>query len=469
MIDNTENYLDGDVLTLVSRFERMVKDEQLYYFDVHEFESIIDHYIEENNLSEAVKVSTIASRQHPTALSLQIKKAQILIDRGQHLEALSILKKIQSIESTNKDIFLLKANIYNLLGKYKRAKNQFDKALEVCFEDREDLLFRIALSFEQLEKFDIAIEYLQEALLLDHEDSEVLFELGYCYEKIGNDEKSIETYKQFLDLNPFSDNAWYNIGIVYNRQNDFEKAIEAYDFALVVNEQHSKAYFNKANALANSGLFEEAIKCYTEYLDFDDDHASTLSYIGECFEKLNEYDQALNYYENAIKTDENFPDAWFGMGLILMYQEKIDESLVYLEKAKTLDNTNPDYWFALGSAYTRTQSPQKAVQAFREAIDLDPNDTTYAITLAEYYHQNEKLETAIDVLFESEMWNPECPQLLSNLVAYHILIGDSFATEFYANKVEAIDHKSLEDLILQFPELEGNPEYNKICKSNPTK
>jgi tetratricopeptide (TPR) repeat protein len=131
MIDNTENYLDDDALTLVSRFEEMVKAETLYYFDVHEFESIIDHYIEKSNLSEAVKVSNIANKQHPAAISLQIKKAQILVDRGQHLEALAILKKVQSIESTNKEIFLLKGNIYNLLGKHHSAKIQFDQALEI--------------------------------------------------------------------------------------------------------------------------------------------------------------------------------------------------------------------------------------------------------------------------------------------------------------------------------------------------
>lgn len=334
MIDNTENYFDDDALESVDRFETMIKNNKLCYFDVHEFENLVDHYLENHKLAKASKASDLAMQQHPSSISLQLKHAQVLIGRGEEIKALTILKKLKGIESTNKNIYILIGNIYNILKKPQNAKKQFDIALSLCYDDKEDLLFRIAVSFEQLGLYELALPYFIEVHKLNNQDPEILFEIAYCYEKLQKDKESIEAYKAYLELDPFSDNAWYNLGILYNRNNQSLNSIEAYDFCIAINEKHSKAYFNKANALALCEKFEEAIKSYIEYLDFDDDHASTYSYIGECFEKLEEYDQAMIYYENAIKEDEKFADPWFGMGLILLYQDKIDECLIYLSEAK---------------------------------------------------------------------------------------------------------------------------------------
>ncbi|MFT5750256.1 MAG: putative Zn-dependent protease, partial [Ancylomarina sp.] len=144
MIDNTDNYFDDDTLESVERFESMLKTNKPCYFDVHEFENLVDHYLENRKLAKANEACEMAIEQHPTSISLQLKQAQVLISRGEEIKALTILRKLKKIESTNHNIYILIGNIYNILKKPHNAKIQFDIALELCYDEREDLLFKIA-------------------------------------------------------------------------------------------------------------------------------------------------------------------------------------------------------------------------------------------------------------------------------------------------------------------------------------
>jgi len=70
MIDNTENYFDDDALESIDRFETMLRNNKPCYFDVHEFENLVDHYLENRKLAKANHASELAIEQHPSSISL---------------------------------------------------------------------------------------------------------------------------------------------------------------------------------------------------------------------------------------------------------------------------------------------------------------------------------------------------------------------------------------------------------------
>ena len=56
MEDSMYNFLyEDDLDNAIRKFERMKKDNENYFFDVFEFEGIIDYYIESNNSSRTLK------------------------------------------------------------------------------------------------------------------------------------------------------------------------------------------------------------------------------------------------------------------------------------------------------------------------------------------------------------------------------------------------------------------------------
>ncbi len=74
---------EEEVKHAVQKFERMKKNNENYFFDVIEFETIIDYYIESNNSLKAFEAATLASEQHPNSVSIQLRKARVLLDKGQ--------------------------------------------------------------------------------------------------------------------------------------------------------------------------------------------------------------------------------------------------------------------------------------------------------------------------------------------------------------------------------------------------
>ena len=77
----------------VDRFKRSLISGRTKYFDVSEFEEIVEQLLEEGDIQS----SEIAAKQgiqiHPNAVPLQLKYAQILLNKGLNKKSLKYLSK----------------------------------------------------------------------------------------------------------------------------------------------------------------------------------------------------------------------------------------------------------------------------------------------------------------------------------------------------------------------------------------
>jgi len=362
---------EEEVKHAVQKFERMKKNNENYFFDVIEFETIIDYYIESNNSIKAFEAATLASEQHPHSVSIQLRKARVLLDKGRAVEALRLLKKLESIEPGNHEIYIAKGTAYGMLGDIQGAKKMFDYSLTLDTEDVENILFAITSVLQNLNYYEHLIPYMEKLIDLEPEFKAHLYDMAYAYEKIEDYENSIVYYLKYLDEEPFSDSAWYNLGIIYNKLESYEKAMEAYDFALAINSQNTFAIFNKGNILSNLERYSDAIPVYHEYLENEPDSFEAMTYLAECYEKIGEVVMARKYYQEAIELAPEFADPWFGLGVIALNTGNTDDSLIFFRKAVRLDDENPEIWYLLGKAHYSKGEKKAALRCFREALKLD--------------------------------------------------------------------------------------------------
>lgn len=362
---------EEEVKQAVQKFEKMKSNNENCFFDVIEFETIIDYYIESNNSSKAFEAATLASEQHPHSVSIQLRKARVLLDKGRAVEALRILKQLESIEPGNHEIYIAKGTALGMLGDIQGAKRMFDFSLTLDSEDVENILFAITSVLQNLNYYEHMIPYMVRLVEMEPEFNAHLYDLAYAYEKIEDFENSIVYYLKYLDEEPFSDSAWYNLGIIYNKLESFEKAMEAYDFALAINAQNTFALFNKGNILSNLDRHSEAIPVYHEYLENEPDSFEAMTYLAECYEKAGEVTMARKYYQEAIELAPEFADPWFGLGIIALNTGNTDDSLIFFRKAVRLDDENPEIWYLLGKAHYNNGEKKAAMRCFREALKLD--------------------------------------------------------------------------------------------------
>lgn len=417
-------FSEGETYEIVRRYEEMLRNNTSYYFDVDEFEDIIDYYVDSNRFSVAFDVVQYASVQHPSATGILIRKAQLLIDKGQPLEAIRILKDVSRIEPANADLYVAQGFAYNQIGDFKSAIRQFDHGLTLITEGKPDILYNVAVSFEQANQYKTAMKYLHVANEMEPDNISVIYDLAYCCERLEMLDKSVEYYKKYLDLDPYSENVWYNLGVVYNRMDSFTKAIEAYDYAIAIDETYSSAYYNKANTLANINEYQKAIEVYKEFLYLEEDNDQVLCYIGECYEKTGQFDDALVYYRKVIKKNEKFADAWLGIGLVMYEKKMYYESLYYVRRAIQLEGDNQDSWFALGNVYTKLEFFEDAIISYNKAIELDPYDFESWVNLADLYYMEKQLIKALQTLEEGLGYNHDSAIILCRMSVYYFLLSN---------------------------------------------
>jgi len=466
MFADWDDYInDDEVLDLVKRYHDMRCNNMVIFFDLCEYEIIIDYYLNEYNYQEAIIAIKLALVQHPYSLSLKLKHIQVLIETGKPARALSIIRSIEEIDQTNEQIFLLKGIALNLTGKYPEALRCFNKSIRLCNEGKDEIAYSIAQSLIQINQFYAANKYL--LLSHRHNDNNVLtlYDLAMNYERLDLPEKSIQYYLKYLDVDPFSENVWCSLGLLYIKTHRFAEAIEAFDFAVAINPNYYTAYFNKADVLINRCDHAGAIELYLQVIEQDPANTRAMCRLGDCYEEIEKFAEAIKSYNRAISCCKSCSDAWFGKGLVFLKLKKYNQSLAAVKKALQSEPGNADYWFMLGEIFSRLRRFAHAVDAYRKAVQINPYDHEAWLACAQILFRKKRICDAIDILGQSYKHIHENPTLHYRLAAYHTYQQDYKNAIKYFERGLELNYTEHQEMFQLFPKTrEHGFFYNLIEK-----
>ncbi|MEI6274424.1 MAG: tetratricopeptide repeat protein [Prolixibacteraceae bacterium] len=449
--ESRDNFESKEFANVLKRYKQMLTEQRTEFFDVADFEFIADQYIDKSQFSNALQACEIALRQHPNSIIVKIKKAQIYLSQLKLQKAIHLLKQLEEIENTNPDVMMMLGTCHNMKGEYHRANEYFKKAELFAFEDRDELLYNIGISFIQTGAYDEALTYLKKALDENPGHEPVLYDIAFCYEKVGDDTQAIDFYNKYLDIDPFSESAWYNLGIIYNRQEDFVRAIDAYDFALAIDSNYSAAIFNKANALSAIERFKDSVEAYHDYLRIDPDSVDAHLYLADCFFQMDDYENAELYYDKTIGMEPNCSDGWFGAGLVMLINDRAADALPLLSKSLEINTDCAECWNALGKAHAAMGNFTEARTAYRKALELDNEIAEYWLSYADLLFKNNLFEEAVKILEEAENTEAYCAAILFRQAGFYIFM-DNF--DLAKEKLEcalAEDFSAHIDFLENFP------------------
>ena len=453
---------DSEVEEVILRFENMRKNKESCYFDVIEFEAIIDYYLEGNNPMNAYEAMSFACELHPHSVPIQIRKARVYLEKGRALEALTIVRRIENIEPGNYEINIIKGTALAMLGDISGAQKIFDLALQSDADDEETILYSITSVLQNLNYYEQMIPYLHRLADLEPDFAAHIYDLAYAYEKKSDFTNSIKYYCKYLDEEPNSDSAWYNLGIIYNKTGEYDNALDAYDYALAVNPENTFALFNKANILSNLEKYDEAMEVYREFVNEEPESLEGLTYLAECYDKTGNEEMARKYYFEAIELTPEFPDPWFGLGLLALTRDKAPESLPYFRKAIELDASNPDYWFSMGKAHIMMSNLKQALKCFRETLRLDAYFDDAWIETGMIIMITGAYDKAIRLLEKTRLINGDVPGIYYLLASCYLHAGKNTEATNSLSRAAEIDPELFSDFSILLPEELMNPEMTRL-------
>jgi tetratricopeptide (TPR) repeat protein len=452
MSENKEQVFENEEFqVLLRKYEDMRSGVQSIFFDVEEFEQIIDYYLDDLQYDEAKEAADLGSKQHPNSVEIKYKFVHIYIEQGKPKKALALLEEIPAWDNGNPERFFLRGTALCLLGRTKEAEMQFDMALELSEDDNFDALLNISIAFENVRHYELAVKYLLQAFRMQPDNLSVLYDLGYFYDRLHKFDQSLSYYHRYLDQDPYSDNVWYNLGIVYHKLEQFEKAVEAYDFSIAINPDYASAYFNKASVWVNAGKFSRAIAAYQEFLEVEPRNTQAHCYMGDCYEQMGRIDDALASFKKVIEIDNTDPEGWFGAGMIYSRMNMPQEAIAYILKAIEFDNNNLDYWINLGYANEDAGLIEEAVKCYGFVTRSDASDLDGWTALIGLLMKEGEYRQALSFLREAYVHHPSEARIKIRMAVCHLKLGkEKNAREFLREALEA-DRDLLADFEYYFP------------------
>ncbi|MEE9406705.1 MAG: tetratricopeptide repeat protein [Polaribacter sp.] len=445
----------------LTKFESMLKTNNIYFFDLVEFEEIIIHYLDFGKHSLAKKAVKLGLEQHPQSVDLKLLQVEIYVFEDELDSASTLLKKIEKIEPTNDEVFLQKGTINSKKGFHKKAVLDFKKALSLT-DDKVDIWSLLGMEFLYLDDFTNARLNFANCLDVDFEDYSALYNIVYCFDMEKEHEQAIQFLTSYIDKNPYCEVAWHQIGRQYFILEQYNEALKAFDYAVLVDESFIGGYLEKAKTLEELERYKEAIDNYLITLELDDPTAFAFVRIGECYQKLDKYEAAISYYKKAVHEDPLLDRGWFLLTNLYYEVNNYEKAAHYVAKAIKIDEDNSLYWRRYSEINLKLNFFEEAVVGFEKCLALNDDSPEIYIGLTDVLSFLGEFDDALKLLLKAQKVYKEFAEIeyrlaglffvlnkekyaLDHLVSgmkldydYHVILSEIYPTFFENAKVQKL-------------------------------
>ncbi|RSK37122.1 tetratricopeptide repeat protein [Hymenobacter metallilatus] len=450
-----ENFEDRDeVLATVRRFEQMVAHNEPVFFDLADFENIIDHYTSTTQYDKALQACEAAIAQYPFSTELLIDRSQVLAMKGEYVAASTQIEDVAQLDPDNPDVAVTRGIIATQKGEFAEAVAFFHQAAERA-QERDDIFFNLGLAYQSWQKFKSAAKYYKQSLRLNPDNDVAVQELLYCLEVSERLEKNLEFFRRFTDEDPYSAVAWYNLGQAYYRADKLDDAVSAFDYAILIDSKLYEAHGFLASTYVNMERYRAAIAEFELSYPEGQPSPEALCNIGECHEKLAEWDLARRFYQRAIDLDPEMDEAWFGIGIVMNAQEKYFEAIHFFRKAVSLYQESVEYWLALAAAEYQIGNIISAVEAYEKATETAPDNKDAWLNWSILLYEQGNFDGAIDLMRNAVEIQPMEAELHYRLCAYLLAAGRYREAYQCLENALVLDFDKHRLLFEYFPELES--------------
>ena len=122
------------------------------------------------------------------------------------------------------------------------AANEFRRCLELAPDSAIDR-FNLGLTLMRGERFEEALEVLNEARRLDPELLAATYVSGIVYKRLSRLQKAIECLRRVTQRDPQCAGAYYNLGVCYKQLKEREKAVAAFVRAVELRPTHPSYHY----------------------------------------------------------------------------------------------------------------------------------------------------------------------------------------------------------------------------------
>ena len=435
----------------IVKFESMLKTDDVYFFDSEDFEDIIHHYLNNGKISLAKKAIKIGLHQHTASIELKLLDVEVLVFENEFEIAEKLLEDLQTIDSTNEEIYIQRANIYSKKDNHEEAVVLLEQALDLT-SDNIDIYALLGMEYLFMDNFEMAKINFIKCVDADEYDYSSLYNIIHCFEFLEDYDGAILYLNKYLERNPYCEVAWHQLGKQYYTKDMHNEALIAFDFAIISDDKFIGAYFEKGKVLEKLGRYNEAIENYEITIDIDDPTAHAYLRMAKCHEKLNNNDLAKYYYYNSVHEDPSSDKGWLAITNFYHKEKDYEKALFYIDKAINIDVDNAFYWKKNAQIHIALQNYEEANNSYQKAVDLGNYDLDTWLVWSEVMILNGDLNSAAQILSQAMDFYPDEAEISYKLTGIYLLMDADVKAKNQLLEAMHIDIDKLSIFKSEFPQ-----------------
>ena len=222
---------------------------------------------------ESYKAALAIKHNEDTALAL----ADALRDDGQINEAEQAYIAIIRQNTGYIRAYIGLAGLYLANQRPNDALRLLSHAKAIAEQTNEDeatqarILYMMGEAELELQRLQQALEYFDQAVEKDSDNSNMAVNIADSLVKIGSLENSERFYQKALDINPDMAHVYNRLGIAYRQQKKFAQALDLYTKAIEYSPSDENLYYNIARSMWEMDDFSGAEDFLTQALKIKPD------------------------------------------------------------------------------------------------------------------------------------------------------------------------------------------------------
>ncbi|OGH96543.1 MAG: hypothetical protein A2104_07140 [Candidatus Melainabacteria bacterium GWF2_32_7] len=375
----------------------------IYYLKYDE--NIPEKQLTEENLSTAITNLKNVLTEYKVNLSPKnrLKMAKELRGQGNFKEAVVEFQEALTDSNSKLEVYEALGDIMRVLQKNNKAIEYYQNALLID-TNQADLHTKLAIALNKAGNLDIAVKEYNIALSLDENNKEIInsleniwktrlqedpqdpvahMNLGVVLQKKGDFQNALNEYKIAESIDPKNLTLSLNLGTLFQAMNDLPMALRAYDSILQINPTDPLAHYYRATALKQIGNIKGAIDEFQIVLKIDPNNIPAKKSLFEAVKEIQNPDESLQIMSELAKAYENDAIAQYNFAYQLHSQKKIDEALAFYQKTIVINPKLIDAYLNIASIYKEKQQYSEAILTLQNALVVNPDDSKVKSLLAQ--------------------------------------------------------------------------------------
>ncbi|MCK5684989.1 tetratricopeptide repeat protein, partial [bacterium] len=320
--------------------------------------------------------------------------AEINFEKGEDESAREYLNDIvQRYPNEIKAYNILGDILYNR-GDYNDALSLYKKSLLIDDSD-EVILIKIARIYSKLEMYEDAEGHLNRLLKMvpDHFEANII--QGDIAKNANRMEDAEKFYLSALQKEKSNITALEKISNLYFVNQNYRQAEGFFSKLSELLPDHPETIFKSAVIKYELNEFTESKIKFERLVNIDPDNYRCFYYLGMIQFKIDEWNEAVRYMKLYLdgSIDESDDEAKYIIGISYSKLKSTEYAVKYLREAKSIETK--EKFMALGEIYQENNQFGDALEAYYKAESFDYDDMNLVITIGRLLVELSNYEEAV--------------------------------------------------------------------------